>query len=72
MIANEAPFNLDEINAAWSKLLSRYVVAKLALEKEVTLLRAANEALTNSNEDLRARLHQIDQSVSVTQDNNLE
>jgi hypothetical protein len=55
MMTNEAPFNLDEINVAWSELLSRYVVANLTLKKEVEALQADNERLRTNIEVLASR-----------------
>lgn len=48
---NEAPLNLDDINRAWSELLSNYVIAKLTLEKQ-------NKQLEEQNKSLKAQLHQ--------------
>lgn len=60
MMTNEAPFNTEELNRAWCDLISKYVMIKVALEKELAAMRADNERLQISNEDLQARLHQAE------------
>jgi hypothetical protein len=43
---NQAPFTADELSAEWSLLLTQYLQAKVALEKE--------------SARLTARLHQVE------------
>ena len=56
--AQQLPFDLNELNQAWSALLSQFVVAKLALKKQNEQLQADYDQIEIAYNDLKAQLHQ--------------
>lgn len=49
---NEPLFDLNDVNKAWSKLVSTYIINQITLEKQI-------EILKNDNDLLRAELIEL-------------
>lgn len=71
---NEAPFNIDELNGAWSSLLAQLVVSRLAIQKQVNVLengiKQLNADLDVANakiEELKAELNQAELNITAAQ-----
>jgi hypothetical protein len=64
---NDAPLNVDDLNQAWSTLLSQLVTSKLILEKQVQQLHLENNGLLGQNKDLRAELHKAQANLLAAQ-----
>lgn len=53
-------FTVDEISKAWYDILSQYVIAKMALQKQI-------DQLLIENEDLKTKLHQSELNLISSQ-----
>lgn len=55
---NEAPFNLDELNNAWTDILAQLVVSRLAIQKQVNQLEHKLNMADAEVKKLKAELSQ--------------